>query len=117
MKIYGYKKCSTCRKAEKWLESKEKGAEFIDITLNPPTEAELTEYIANSGLEIKKFFNTAGVSYREGKFKDKIKDASQETMIKWLAADGRLIKRPIVVDNLCVSVGFKEEDFEEKWSN
>lgn len=117
MKIYGYKKCGTCRKAEKWLEANDKGAEFVDITLNPPSEAELTEYIENSGLEIKKFFNTAGVSYREGGFKDKIKGADQETLIKWLAADGRLIKRPIVVDKMCVSVGFKEEDFAQKWSN
>ena len=88
-------------------------AEDRDIVLNNPTEEELDKWIKLSGLEIKKFFNTSGVLYREMNLKDKLKDMSQEEMIKLLASDGKLVKRPLLVTEEKVLVGFKEETYKE----
>ena len=84
-----------------------------DIVLNNPTEEELGKWIKLSGLEIKKFFNTSGVLYREMNLKDKLKDMSQEEMIKLLASDGKLVKRPLLITEEKVLVGFKEETYKE----
>lgn len=108
-----YPKCTTCRKAKKFLIENNVDFEDRDIVLNNPTEEELSEWIKISGLEIKKFFNTSGVLYREMNLKDKLKDMSKEEMIKLLASDGKLVKRPLLVVEDKVLVGFKEEAYKE----
>ena len=115
MTYYGYPKCGTCRKAKKWLENN--GVEFEDVNLveNPPTKEELQQMIGNSGLDIKKFFNVSGMKYRELNLKDKLAGMTDDEKIELLATDGMLIKRPIVTDGSKVTVGFKEEQFEEAW--
>ena len=115
MTYYGYPKCGTCRKAKKWLENS--GVEFEDVNLveNPPTKEQLQQMIANSGLDIKKFFNVSGMKYRELNLKDKLPEMTDDEKVELLATDGMLIKRPIVTDGSKVTVGFKEEQFEEVW--
>ena len=108
-----YPKCTTCRKAKKFLTENNVDFEDIDIVLNNHTEEELGKWIKLSGLEIKKFFNTSGVLYREMNLKDKLKDMSQEEMIKLLASDGKLVKRPLLITEEKVLVGFKEETYKE----
>lgn len=108
-----YPKCTTCRKAKKWLE--EKGLEFIDrdIKEDNPSKEELKKWLEMSGLPIKKFFNTSGMLYREKGMKDKINTLSEEELLDILSEDGMMVKRPIVVKDDKVLVGFKEETFEE----
>ena len=108
-----YPKCTTCRKAKKFLTENNVDFEDRDIVLNNPTEEELGKWIKLSGLEIKKFFNTSGVLYREMNLKDKLKDMSQEEMIKLMASDGKLVKRPLLITEEKVLVGFKEETYKE----
>lgn len=108
-----YPKCTTCRKAKKWLQ--EKGLEFIDrdIKEDNPSKEELKKWLDISGLPIKKFFNTSGMLYREKGMKDKINTLSEEELLDILSEDGMMVKRPIVVKDDKVLVGFKEETFEE----
>ncbi len=108
-----YPKCSTCRKAKKWLQ--DNNIEFIDrdITIDNPTKDELKDWYEKSGLELKKFFNTSGVLYKEMGLKDKIKDMSEDEMLELLSTDGKLVKRPIVVNDNMILVGFKEENYEK----
>ena len=108
-----YPKWKACRKAKKFLTENNVDFEDRDIVLNNPTEEELGKWIKLSGLEIKKFFNTSGVLYREMNLKDKLKDMSQEEMIKLLASDGKLVKRPLLITEEKVLVGFKEETYKE----
>lgn len=112
---YGYPKCSTCRKAKKWLE--EKSFDFIEINIaeNPPSKEVLAGMIAASELDIKKFFNTSGKVYRELNLKDKLPTMTDDEKIQLLSTDGMLIKRPIVYGDGKVTVGFKEEVFEKVW--
>lgn len=107
-----YPKCTTCKKAKKFLE--EHGVEFIDrhIVEDNPTAEELTEWISRSGLPVKRFFNTSGMKYRELKLKDKLPQMSEEEQIQLLASDGMLVKRPLVVEEDRVLVGFKEKEWE-----
>jgi len=116
MKIYQYPKCGTCRKALKWLDENGVTYESIHIVEQPPSKEELKKLIEKSGLEIKKFFNTSGMKYRELGLKDKLKEMSEDEMIELLASDGMLIKRPIVTDGTKVTLGFKETEFEEVWN-
>lgn len=117
VKVYGYDKCGTCRSTVKWLK-----AHNIDITDSialfetPPSAKELADLLQLSGLEIKKFFNTSGEVYKEMNLKDKLPSMSQEQMLDLLASNGRLIKRPIVTDGHRVTVGFKEDVFEDVWA-
>ncbi|GAB3803032.1 arsenate reductase family protein [Virgibacillus kimchii] len=115
LKFYWYPKCGTCRKAKKWLDENDIAYDSIHIVENPPSQSDLEDFMAKSGLPAKKFFNTSGKKYRELNIKDKIKDASMEEMAEILASDGMLIKRPIVTDGEKVTIGFKEETFEETW--
>ena len=108
-----YPKCTTCRKAKKFLTENNVDFEDRDIVLNNPTEEELGKWIKLSGLEIKKFFNTSGVLYREMNLKDKIKTMSKEEMIEILSTNGMLVKRPLLVMDDKVLVGFKEENYKE----
>lgn len=108
-----YPKCTTCKKAKKFLQENNVVFNDRDITIDNPTVEELEKWIALSGLEIKKFFNTSGVLYREMNLKDKIKDMSSEEMIKLLATDGKLVKRPLLICEDKVLVGFKEDQYKE----
>lgn len=114
--VYQYSKCGTCRKAVKWLEQKGHNLTIIPVFEEPPTAKELAVLVENSGLELKKFFNTSGEVYKEMNLKDKLKEMSPEEQLNLLASNGRLIKRPIVTDGNKVTVGFKEEQFEEAWA-
>ncbi|KZE67780.1 hypothetical protein AWM68_18605 [Fictibacillus phosphorivorans] len=115
LKVYEYPKCSTCQKAKKWLKENEVAFEPVHIVDNPPSKEELKNLIQLSGLEIKKFFNTSGMKYRELGMKEKMKTAADEELLEILASDGMLIKRPIATDGKQVTVGFKEEQYENVW--
>lgn len=108
-----YPKCSTCKRAEKFL--KENNVEFVNrnIVEENPTTEELALWMDKSGLEPRKFFNTSGVLYREMNLKDKIKTMSKEEMIEVLSTNGMLVKRPLLVTEDIVLVGFKEESYKE----
>ena len=108
-----YPKCSTCKKAKKWLE--ENKIDFIErnIVTETPTEKELTEWIDKSGQEIKKWFNTSGLKYKELKLKEKLLSMSDKEKIKLLASDGMLIKRPILILEKEILIGFREEKWKE----
>lgn len=107
--VYQYPKCSTCRKALKWLDEHGVAFETIDITEKPPSKAALKRHWKASGLPLKKFFNTAGQSYRNGGFKDRLPEMSEGDQLGALAADGKLIKRPIVIAGDTVLVGFSAD--------
>lgn len=106
-----YPKCTTCKKAKKFLEENNVSFEDRHIVENNPTEAELTEWISRSGLEIKKFFNTSGLKYKELGLKDKLPEMSYEEKIQLLASDGMLVKRPLIVEEDRILVGFKEKEW------
>lgn len=113
--VYQYPQCGTCRNALKSL--KEKGQEVQSVHLfdNPPSREQLKQMIGQSGLDIKKWFNTSGEVYKEQQLKDKLPNMTDEEKIDLLASNGRLIKRPIVTDGHQVTVGYKEETFQEVW--
>ncbi|MCT2535933.1 arsenate reductase family protein [Aquibacillus koreensis] len=113
--FYWYPKCGTCQKAKKWIEHNNIDYNAIHIVDNPPTKQELKTLVDKSQLPLKKFFNTSGKKYRELGLKDKLKEASEDDMLEWLASDGMLIKRPITTDGSSVTVGFNEETFEQTW--
>lgn len=113
--FYWYPKCGTCRKAKKWLEEKGIAFEPIHIVENPPSKEQIKNFYHKSGLELKKFFNTSGQKYRQLGLKDKVKTASEEELLDLLASDGMLLKRPIITDGEKVTVGFKEDQFEQTW--
>lgn len=108
-----YPKCSTCIKARKYLTSKE--IQFIDrnIVEDKPSQEELTKWIEKSGTDIKKFFNTSGRLYKEMELKDKLKDLSDEEKIELLSSNGMLIKRPLLITEERVVIGFKEDQYTE----
>jgi len=98
LKFYGYKKCSTCREAEKQLAAKKIAFEFIDITEQPPAAAELHSWFKASAIDLKKLLNTSGEVYRSMGLKDKLSKMSEAEIFKLLASQGRLIKRPLITD-------------------
>ena len=106
-----YPKCTTCKRAYKFLKDNNIEVEDRDIVTSTPTKEELINWIDKSGLEPKKFFNTSGKLYKEMGLKDKVKNMSKEEMAELLASDGMLIKRPILVTDDKVLVGFKEENY------
>ncbi len=108
-----YPKCSTCKKANAWLKEREISYESRDIKENNPTADELKVWIAKSGLPIRKFFNASGQVYRELNLKDKLDTMTDEEMIKLLASNGMLVKRPLLIGENTVCVGFKESDWEK----
>lgn len=117
MKItyYDYPRCTTCRKGKKWLTDQGLDIDVINIVEDPPTAESLKEMIDTSGLEIIKFFNTRGKVYREGNLKEKLPSMSEEEKLNLLSSNGMLIKRPIAFGHGKVTLGFKEETFEEVW--
>lgn len=110
-----YPKCSTCQKAKKWLEAKGVVYEDRPIKEQNPTEEELKYWHEKSGLELKKFFNTSGMLYKEMKLKDRLPEMSREEQYQLLASDGMLVKRPLLVGDDFVLVGFKEAQWEERY--
>lgn len=108
-----YPKCTTCQKAKKWLDDKGIKYELRDIKENKPTADELRKWYKNSGLPLKKFFNTSGLLYKSMELKNKLPDMRDDEQIKLLATDGMLVKRPILTDGKKVLVGFKEKEYEE----
>ncbi len=113
--MYEYPKCGTCRNAKKWFSEKGIEVEAIHIVDSPPSASELKELHANSGLELKAFFNTSGKKYRELDLKSKLPNMNDEEKYQLLASDGMLIKRPIVTDGKKVSLGFKQDQFDYLW--
>ena len=109
-----YPKCTTCKKAKKWLDEKQIAYEDRDIKLNNPTAEEIKYFHEISGLPLKKFFNTSGNLYKEMKLKDKLPEMSEEEQYQLLGTDGMLVKRPLVVGDDFVLVGFKEEQWKEQ---
>lgn len=113
--VLSYSGCSTCKKALAWLKTKKIDASVRPIVDEPPTKAELAKWIAASGLPVKKWLNTSGLSYR-ALGKAKVDAATDATLIDWLSADGKLVKRPVLVDGGAVLVGFKEPDWAAHFS-
>lgn len=109
-----YPKCTTCQKAEKWLVENGIDFEKRDIKTDNPSYGELKDWYEKSGLEIKKFFNTSGLLYKSLELKDKLPTMSTEEKLRLLSTDGMLVKRPIVVREGIVLVGFKENEWKEK---
>lgn len=107
-----YPKCSTCKKAKKWLEERE--VSFVDrhIVEENPTKEELREWHQKSGLPLKRFFNTSGLKYKELKLKDKLPAMSEEEQYEFLSTDGMLVKRPILITEKGIITGFKENEWE-----
>ena len=108
-----YSKCGTCRKAKKWLDEHNIAYEERDIREEKPSRKELKCWYEKSGLPLKKFFNTSGMLYREMQLKDRLPEMSEEEQYDLLASDGMLVKRPIVVTEDLVLVGFREKEWEK----
>lgn len=109
-----YPKCTTCQKAKKWLENNNIQFEERHIVESNPSKQELEEWIKKSDYEIKKFFNTSGLKYKELNLKEKLPNMSEDEKIELLASDGMLVKRPIVISDNSIFVGFKEKEWENK---
>ena len=114
LKFICYPKCTTCQKAKKWLDDNGIEYELWDIKLDNPTLEEFTEWYKNSGLPLKKFFNTSGLLYKSLELKDKLPTMTEDEMLNLLATDGMLVKRPIFVGDDFVFVGFKEAEWKNK---
>lgn len=111
--IICYPKCSTCAKAEKWLKNNGIEYDYRHIKDNNPSVEELSIWIAKSGLPASRFFNTSGKLYREQNIKEKLQTFRTEELIKILASDGMMVKRPVLLYGDTVLVGFKENEWEE----
>ena len=111
LKFICYPKCTTCQRAKAWLDEHNVEYELRDIKLNNPTLEELTNWYKKSGLTIKRFFNTSGLLYKSLDLKNKLSSMSDDEMLKLLSTDGMLVKRPLVVGDDFVLVGFKEEEW------
>lgn len=107
-----YPKCTTCRKAQKWLDDNGVVYETRNIKENNPTYEELKEWYGKSNLPLKKFFNTSGNLYKSMNLKDKLLDMDEDEQLRLLATDGMLVKRPVIVTENTVLVGFKEKEWE-----
>lgn len=112
--FYWYPKCTTCKKAKKWLDDHKIAYTTIDMIENPPSEKQLLGWMNASDLPLRRFFNSSGMKYREQGLKDKVDAFTPEEAAKLLATDGMLIKRPIIVTDAGQAFfGFKEEIYEE----
>lgn len=114
LKYICYPKCTTCVKAKNWLDDNKIEYELRDIKLENPTLEELTEWYRKSGLPIKKFFNTSGLLYKSLDLKNKLPQMSEDEMLRLLSTDGMLVKRPILIGEDFVLVGFKEAEWNDK---
>lgn len=114
LKVYCYNKCSTCKKALKWLEDHQVAHEVIDIKADHPDEAALREYYTLSGLPLKRFFNTSGIQYREMELSKRLPEMTEDEQFALLATDGMLVKRPLLVGDGFVLTGFREPEWADK---
>lgn len=106
-----YNKCGTCQKAEKWMKANGVEYDYRPIKEENPTREELKSWLDQSGLPISKFFNTSGLLYKENNMKDKVKTLSEDELLDILASNGMMVKRPILLADNKVLVGFKEEEW------
>lgn len=113
LKFICYPKCTTCQRAQKWLEDRGLKYELRDIKADNPALEELTEWHQKSGLPLKRFFNTSGLLYKSLDLKNRLPDMSQDEQLKLLSTDGMLVKRPILIGDGFVLVGFKETEWEK----
>lgn len=109
-----YPKCTTCQRAKKWLDENGIPYTLRDIKTENPSFEELTEWHKRSGLPLKKFFNTSGLLYKSMELKDKLPGMTEKEMLRLLATDGMLVKRPLLVENDFVLVGFKETQWAQR---
>lgn len=107
-----YPKCTTCQKAKKWLTEKGISFEERDIKTENPTKEELDAWYKKSGLPLKRFFNTSGILYKEMKLKDRLPEMTEDEQLTLLSTDGMLVKRPILISDEQVLVGFNEKEWE-----
>ena len=114
IKFICYPKCTTCQKARKWLDDNTIEYEFRDIKNENPTLDELTEWHEKSGFPLKKFFNTSGLLYKSLELKSKLPEMTESEILSLLATDGMLVKRPLLIGEDLVLVGFKEAEWKEK---
>ena len=114
VKVYCYSKCSTCRKALNWLEEHGIAHTVVDIKTQHPDEEALRAFYKQSGLPLKRFFNTSGIPYRELGLSKKLPDMSEDEQLRLLASDGMLVKRPLLVGEGFVLTGFKEAEWEAR---
>ena len=112
MLLICYPRCGTCKKAQAWLDGHGVGYEYRDIKENNPTASELNEWHQQSGLPLKRFFNTSGLQYKALHLKERLPEMSEEEQLSLLASDGMLVKRPILLTGDRVLVGFKEAEYE-----
>ncbi len=113
MNFICYPKCTTCQKAKKWLDDNNISYDFRDIKLDNPTFDELSEWYKLSGEPLKKFFNTSGLLYKSMELKNKLPTMSEDEQLKLLSADGMLVKRPLLIGENFVLIGFKEKQWQE----
>ena len=113
IKFICYPKCTTCQRAKKWLDDNKIEYELRDIKLDNPTLEELTEWYKKSGLPLKRFFNTSGLLYKSLDLKNKLPEMTEDEMLKLLATDGMLVKRPLLIGDDFVLVGFKEVEWKK----
>ena len=113
LKFICYPKCTTCQKAQKWLDEQHIPYEFRDIKLDNPSLEELSAWYQQSGLPLKKFFNTSGLLYKSLDLKNKLPAMTEQDMLNLLATDGMLVKRPLLIGDDFVLVGFKEAQWAE----
>ncbi len=113
MLLIEYPKCSTCKKAKKWLDDNQMEHEDRHIVEQNPTVEELKVWVAMSGLPIKRFFNTSGMKYRELELKDKLPNMTEQEQYELLASDGMLVKRPLLIGDGFVKTGFRENEWSE----
>jgi arsenate reductase (glutaredoxin) len=109
--VYHYPQCTTCRNALRWLDAHEIPHERVDIVAAPPSVALLGRALDRSGAPLARLFNTSGQSYRQGNYKERLKQISRAEALAALAADGKLIKRPLVISDELVLIGFNEEEY------
>ena len=109
-----YPKCTTCQKARKWLDENQIAYSFRDIKTENPTYDELEKWYRRGGLPLKKFFNTSGLLYKSMELKDKLPDMSEKEILRLLTTDGMLVKRPLLIGDDFVLVGFREAEWESR---
>ena len=114
LKIYCYSRCTTCKKALKWLADNGIAYELTDIKADHPDEQALREYYQKSGPPLKRFWNTSGIPYREMGLSKKLASMTEDEQIALLATDGMLVKRPLLIGDDFVLTGFKEVEWQEK---
>ena len=114
MEFLCYQKCTTCKKAQKWLDENNIQYTFRDIKEQNPSYEELAKWYKISGMPLKKFFNTCGLLYKSMELKNKLPNMTEEEMLNLLATDGMLVKRPLLVSDDFVLIGFKVADWADK---